>query len=433
MKAILQNLWNRKREEIWLLLELVIITVVAWVVFDPVIVNFYYRSLPMGYDTDRLLYAETSVHAYKEDVGDPYKAAEKRLRQLVRQLKAVEGVENVYLFDNWFSAIGNNNPSYNEVCNEQDTMYLANVRFVPEVHFFETYGIRPLPGSPSAAELSQTSTHSSKALLTRSAALSLFGTPDATGRSFQILNDEPEVMTVAGVVEDVRMGMATSTRSLLMIPYGVETTRVNLVFRLKKDVTPSRFIEEHGRELIAAGQTDFCRISRMMTFEEHLQQTELDEGRPQEVNRSLALALFFLMNLILAVVGTVWLHAKRRTEECGVRRAFGATRPRLLGSFLAEGAVLATVSVIIGCIIFLNYAYSGLQTDVDGSQYFDTMYCIYYPSAPADHTWVESFWPHFLIISACVYLIILLTVLIGTAIPAWRITRTNINEALKDE
>ncbi len=418
----------------FLFLELIIITLVACVVLDPAIVNLYYRYLPMGYDTDRLLYAEASVGAYGEDVGDPYKATEERRVQLMRQLEVTEGVKSIYAYDNWFSSIGNSNPSYNQVLFEQDTVYLTNVNFIPDSHFFETYGIRPLPGSPSAEELSKLKDMSRQAVLTRSAALGLFGATDVTGRHFQILySNEPCDMTVAGVVEDVRMGVATSLRSLLIMPDHLETTRVNIIVRLKDGVNPRRFIEEHGREFIANGKTDFCRISRLLTFRDHLQQTELDAGRPQEVNRSLALALFFLLNLILAVVGTVWLHAKRRTEECGVRRAFGATRRRLLLGFLGRGALMATAAVVIGCIIFLNYAYSGLQTDVDGSDYFDTMYCTYYCSTPSDRTWVEAFWPHFLVVSSCVYLIILLTVLIGTAIPAWRITRTNINEALKDE
>ena len=406
-----------------LFLELIIITVVAWVVLDPAIVNLYYRYLPMGYDTDRLLYAEVSVGAYGEGVGDPYQAAEERRQQMLRQLEATEGVEHVYIYDNW-SSIGNSNPSYNQVRFEQDTMWLANVNFIPDSHFFETYGIRPLPGSPLSRQ----------AVLTRSAALGLFGATDVTGRHFQILySNEPCDMTVAGVVEDVRMGVATSLRSLLIMPSHLETTRVNIIVRLKDGVNPRRFIEEHGREFIANGKTDFCRISRLMTFRDYLQQTELDEGRPQEVNRSLALALFFLLNLILAVVGTVWLHAKRRTEECGVRRAFGATRMRLFGSFLAKGALLATIAAVIGCIIFLNYAYSGLQTDVDGTVYFDTMYLhyIYYPST--DLTWVNHFWPHFLVVSACVYLIILVTVLIGTAIPALRIVHTKVTDALREE
>ena len=35
------------RGAIWLFLELVVITVVAWVVFDPAIVNLYHRCLPL--------------------------------------------------------------------------------------------------------------------------------------------------------------------------------------------------------------------------------------------------------------------------------------------------------------------------------------------------------------------------------------------------
>jgi len=48
----------------------------------------------------------------------------------------------------------------------------------------------------------------------------------------------------------------------------------------------------------------------MMTFDEHLRQMELDDGCTQEVNRSLALAFFFLVNLMLAVIGTVIPAAK---------------------------------------------------------------------------------------------------------------------------
>ena len=51
----------------------------------------------------------------------------------------------------------------------------------------------------------------------------------------------------------------------------------------------------------------------------------------------------------------------------------------------------------------------------------------------SDRTWVEHFMPHFLIVSGVVYLIILCTVLIGTAIPALKIIGTKVTDALRDE
>ena len=422
-----------RRGSIWLFLELIVITVVAWVVIDPAVVNLYYRSLPMGYDSDRLLFAETKLGAYTENADNPETVTEERKMQLIRQMESMEGVESVYFYNTWTSDIGTNNPGYIKVSHEEDTLYMVQMSFVSGANFFETYGIKPLPGSPSAEELSQMRM-GPEAVLTRNAAITLFGTEDVVGRRFQ--NHVPANgtfdITVAGVVEDMRLSASRNIRTIIFFAGGLSTTNVNIIIRLKKGINPKRFVEEHGQELIAKGKTDFCRISKLTTYEDHLQKIELDEGRTQEVNRSLALALFFLLNLCLAVIGTVWLQAKRRTEECGVRRAYGATKPRLLLSFLAEGTILATVAAFIGCIIFLNYAYSGLEYE-NGEEYFTTMYCCDFYTQFADQTWVEHFWPHFLIVSAVVYIIILCTVLIGTTIPALKILGTKITDALREE
>ena len=88
--------------------------------------------------------------------------------------------------------------------------------------------------------------------------------------------------------------------------------------------------------------------------------------------------------------------------------------------FLREAWLLTTVSVVIGCIIYFQFAAArGLGDD-------------YGTHNPAVHFWFDSFGTHFLVVSACVYLIILGTVLVATAIPAWRISRSNIVEAIKE-
>lgn len=414
---------------VWLFLELVIITVVAWVVFDPAIVNLYYKSLPSGYDNDRLLYAETILNRISVDDL----VTDERKQEMIRRLESVEGIERVYVNDKNWHSIGFDNFSFHRLKKDQDTLWVPQIIFTHDASFFETYGLKPLPGSPSAKELSHIQMRSNEIVLTRSAAISYFGTDDVVGKHVQeMVNNTLEELTVAGVVEDIRVSPARAVRSLLFSPSDLKVYNIYFAIRLKKGINPKRFVEEHGKELIAQGKTDYCRIRRLMTFNEHLQQMELDEGRPQEVNRSLTLALFFLVNLCLAVIGTVWLQARRKTEECGIRRAFGATRSRLLFSFLADGALMATVAVVIGCVIFLNYAYSGFEI-ANGYENFDTMYCPEFFTPKSDRTWVGHFMPHFLIVSGVVYLIILCTVLIGTTIPALKIIGTKVTDALRDE
>ena len=420
-----------------LFLELVIITLVAWAVFDPAVVNLYYRSLPLGYDSGQLLYAETEVNGSWDELvdgvpQDPYEMTEKRRDQILRQLTSVEGVESAYLYEQEFGAVGYSRPAFNECVAGGDTLYLAVINFNSDARFFETYGLKPLPGSPSAAELSRLSYQEQQVVLTRSGAIALFGTADVVGRRLTICYDPAIEAIVAGVVEDFRMSVSNTIHSMIIKPQKQQYTTCRYVIRLKKGLNAHRFVEEHSQELIRSGQMGFSRISRITTFDEYLKRLELDDGRTQEVNRSLALALFFLINLMLAVIGTVWLHAKRRTEECGVRRAFGATRGRLLFDFLWRNALLATAAVVVGLVIYLNYAHSGIQVYF-GEEYCETLYPIDAAILPTDKAWPEHFWPHFLVVSAVVYLIMLFTVLIGTAIPAVKIIGTRITHALRDE
>ena len=450
MKQILNNILTANT---WLFLELVIITIAAWVVFEPAIVNLYYRYLPLGYDADRLLYVESEKNPWdnkpeEDDSGSPYDRLVKQENQTARQLKAIEGAASVYSDVSSASDIGHSWSVFRKCCVGTDTLALTNVSFVPDAQFFETYGLKPLPGSPKAEELSHITMQEQKVVLTRSGAMALFGTPDVVGRQLTISPNLVEEMavamgnntvnfgtfykvTVAGVVDDFRKSLPATLQAIIIMPRE-HTFSGQYIIRLKPGINAHRFIEERGHEIMQAGKRNSQHINRMMTFDDHLQQMELDTGRTQEVNRKLMLALFFLVNLMLAVIGTVWLHAKRRTEECGVHRAFGATKLHLLLGFLWRNALLGTAAVIVGLIIYLNYAHSSLHVGENG-EYCETFFTIQNYALSSDKTWVDYFWPHFLVVSVIVYLIILCAVLIATAIPAWRICRSEITEALKDE
>ena len=76
--------------------------------------------------------------------------------------------------------------------------------------------------------------------------------------------------------------------------------------------------------------------------------------------------------------------------------------------------------------------HSGIQV-YNGEEYCETFYTIDAAILPTDRAWPEHFWPHFLTVSAVVYIIILCAVLIATAISALKIIGTRITNALRDE
>ena len=142
-----------------------------------------------------------------------------------------------------------------------------------------------------------------------------------------------------------------------------------------------------------------------------------------DFNLQIATAVFFLINLCLGIIGTFWMQTKRRTEESGIMRAFGASKMRIFCTLIAEGAILTLLATLLGDIIWLQFTASwdllskGNITSVSGME----------------NDWVTQFWPHFLIISLIVFLLLLAVVSIGIALPAWNVCRRKIVEALRDE
>ena len=132
------------------------------------------------------------------------------------------------------------------------------------------------------------------------------------------------------------------------------------------------------------------------------------------------IAAFFACNLTFGVIGTLLMYTRQRREEAGTKMAFGAKRLGIFLGFLREAWLITTFSVLIGCLIILHLGFAnciGMEE---------------YNLNPKILLWYHEFWPHFFIVSGIVYLIILSFVLLGTIIPAWRISRSRITEALRE-
>lgn len=86
-KLIIKNLWSRRRRNAALLVELVIITLVAWISLDTVIVNTYVRNMPLGYDMERIVKIEFGHEGVNpEDENDD--ARDRALRRFASNLES---------------------------------------------------------------------------------------------------------------------------------------------------------------------------------------------------------------------------------------------------------------------------------------------------------------------------------------------------------
>ena len=419
------------RSKIWIAAELILVTFVLWWTLDPVLVTSYVTHLPLGYDPDRLVKLEVASSVTRQEQHkDLYKSMQEA-EVLLQKAQEMDGVEMAYTAHGTPMGFGVVVPGRSYFL-DGDTITGWNWDFSPDSRMFEVYGFQSLTPSVPTNELTHDCVDGETVIITRSAAMGLFGTIDVAGRKiggmkFGYMEETGNLgwieteYRIRAVVEDMRYSSYDRDFSCVFECDNGYLPNAPIILRLREGVDAEQFIQSHQRQMETDLTMEHCFVRRMQSSREATAESDRRTGPDRRVRRNSLIAAFFASNLAFGVFGTLLMYTRQRREEAGIRRAFGATKWSVFLGFLREAWLLTTVSVAVGCIIYFQFAFArGLGDD-------------YGTHNPAVHFWFDSFGTHFLVVSACVYLIILGTVLVATAIPAWRISRTRITEAIKEE
>ena len=84
-------------------------------------------------------------------------------------------------------------------------------------------------------------------------------------------------------------------------------------------------------------------------------------------------AAFLVFNVALGLFGVLWYSISRRRNEIGLRRAVGAHRRKISGQIMGEAAVLATFAIIVGVFVAAQVPILGLEESVGGPIYILAM------------------------------------------------------------
>ena len=429
-KLIVKNLWQRRRQNAWLFAELIIVTVLTWIIVDPTVVGLYDLNAPLGYDADRIV--RVSVATYPEE-AEQYDSlvvtdeAYEALRAKADRLPEVEAVSYLSMGIDDNSSINNGLETGNEAVDTVvGAIYGYNIG--PGEKFFTLYGIEPTEGSPSAETLDSGILGERDLIITESVDKAFW--PDRRGlkdKRFIAYTKDGDTTwrNVIAIVKDFRFHAATRTGAVSMGKYNypLEKEYIDLTLRLADGVDAEDYARDYTDAITKELQIGNYYVSDIITQRQQISKIETTSGAASRRNLHFFVAALFLVNLIIGVVGCVWLQTGKRVQEIGVLRSYGARRRNIVRMLIGESAVLATAAFIIGDLIYLQYALKeGLSDGVENNAYY----------IPAE-TWITDFGEHFAIISAIVYAIILICAVIGTYFPARHVSRIEPVDALRDE
>ena len=417
IRLALKNIWARKKRSGWLLAELVAVAIILCHLMDPLIVQTYVNSLPDGYDPENLYrvaikeYEPVSIRFDKDAAEDEVR--EKNMWYIRDRVARYPGVESATF------QVGNTTPgslSYSVSAvwwTDSLKVSVFCIGFVPKSDYFTTFRYQTVVGA-SPQQLDRMELKGREHILTETYM------PDGPifGRTLKDLLGIAEEPVIATLLP-VKINMNIPPQQVQFEKKNARGAQA-IVFRLRDDVDPDEFLADFREWADKDLQLGNYYVSRVDPYQNFVKYSTTYVE--QDYLQKMILACFFLFCIFFGVSGTFWMQTRSRCEEIGILKSFGATSGRILRLFLFEGLGLVTVAVLLGCVIYLQYALkSGL--------YMPQNLCC----SPYVHYWFESFKEHFLIVSGVVWLLMMLIVSFGIYVPMRGISRIAPTEALHEE
>ena len=270
--------------------------------------------------------------------------------------------------------------------------------------------------------------------MTRSVAQMLFGHDHVMGKRVAMVDTRYEggeivhgvvgYHTIAGVVEDVKGAPNERYPYVVFFPNpgSGASAYCQLLVRLKPDADAKIFVKQLTPTLTNDFRAGICVLGSLETYQQHYDKQVAHDYTMYTTLATVPLVLFGII-VVLGTLGTFWLQIRKRTEDIGIMRSFGAKRRDIFLQIWGEAAVLTALAVFTGCLVWFQVA---IHWDVlsDGNAY---------GGSGRETDWVSQFWPHFLIVSSIQYLLLLAIVTLGMVVPTLISMYKRPIEALRHE
>lgn len=366
-KMILKQLWNERKGNLFIWLEMLVVSIFLWYAADALFVMYKLYSQPLGFDIGHTYhvsfgvipkespdYDTTLVHS--ERGGGDYLALVDRVRRnpSVESVCFTTGVHFHYRGSNQYATFHGDSLIRN-----------GFVRYVSP-SYFEVFKVRTAQDGPPSGLVEAMS--GNQVVVTGSVAEAFFGDPASAVRQEIYITDQGSRDSVAyrigGVCEKQRYSefhgydyayykSVDDDEVAAMGDWVGEG--LNTFIRVKPGADGDAFAADFRKEMeqqLHIGNMYLKDVFPMSHYRDQFLERWLDQ-----VRLYVAGIAFFLLNVLLGVVGTFWYRTQQRSAEIGLRMAMGATRRGTFWQLVKEGLALLTVAFIPAAVIFANLQY----------------------------------------------------------------------------
>ena len=438
---ILKQVWNLRRTNGWIFLEVIIAGFFLWTVIEPVYVLMINSLENKGYEEKGRYVLQLGAYGANHGMHDStitkdmQKETFYRFIQLIREQPEVESAY-VSMYSSMPNASGWSGGQYypdtltmkNDAKEEKYTHSQQYQLLDAEgCDIFRTLGIKDVRTGKELA-IPEDAFNRNLCFVSEHFAQKMFGTTQVIGQKVYSYGEQQ--WEIGGIFQDMKTRdfhasyplFIFLTKDFYMNDFTYRNTFI--VFRLKKGVNFATFNERFKKEVAPHMNQGNFYFKGFKSFADMRQELGTIAGVYNTLRLKLGLAGFTLLCIFLGMVGTFWIRCNARRQEIGLMRSMGATETQVKKQFLTEASILVTGAFVLSLILVVNFVIMAdgmAQQNVSGQ-----------PDFALVSEWLSP-GVQFTMVSLITYLALLVIALIGTLIPVRRAVKVLPADALRDE
>lgn len=367
IKQLFKIVWNRKRANFLIILEVFIsfLVVFAVMAFGVYFVDIY--TYPLGFTYQDVWSVRINRGAYSSD-EDKLKQIEviKQLMQSAKEFSEVESIAgvNTNVFDNSESI---------------SSFDYAGKKHEPSVNFVtddmaKVLDIKLLEGRWFSKDDDAESTI--PIIINQKLSQELFANESPIGKVINMGSKE-ELYKIVGLVLDFRDDTElVAPKSYILIRNNINIKDAssirmrfvpNFIIKLRPGTTAA-FEEKLARNFLSIAKDWSFNIQTL----EDLRNKKI-KGILSPVLAVAIVAVFLMIMVALGLSGVLWQNVTQRIKEIGLRRANGATRGKIYYQILGELLVITSIALTAGTIIVIQFPLLGFFDFVTAKVYIITI------------------------------------------------------------
>ena len=410
-KKLLTQIKNEWLSNLWLALELLVVSVVMWYVVDYLYTRAATYLEPRGFNIEHCYLIELGELTPKSPDYMPDKSRDDThadIAELVERLRRRPEVEAVSLSQNSYPYKGSNSSGEVRYDTLQSPEWTIRRMVTPDfVRVFRYQGTRGETPEQLAEMLERGEFLASDNLYRKyDHKLTEF-----VGKRFQLFGDTTKTYQLGAALQNVRYHDYDQARSsyCFLAKQSFYYVGLELCVRVREG-QDNNFItklKEDSESQFRIGNLFISEIRSFHDIRRNFQQAWTNDIRNYVMGMG-----FLLLNIFLGLLGTFWFRTQQRRSEIALHKAHGATDGAIFRRLLSEGLLLLAVVTPIALVIDWNLAHLELNSWRNG-------------------TTLE--WDRLLLCAGISFVLMALMIAIGIGIPARKAMKVQPAEALHDE